>query len=117
MSGNYLGMVRHSYFKKEMKSPLLLMQENAISDNHKFAFLSNELIRSVEQVVEGVRQDEKLKITEIFIQKMRNSGYERRNTREAVISGRKGFNTRIDMKHITDLINKHCLAERVILAW
>ena len=88
------GIVRHSYFQKGMKSPLLLMQESAMSDNQKFAILSNELIRRVEKVGEGVPQDEKLEITERFIQEMINSGYARKNIRETVISGLKGFNTR-----------------------
>ena len=37
------GIVRHIYFQKGMKSPLLLMQESAISDNQNFAILSRRV--------------------------------------------------------------------------
>ena len=62
-----MGVVRHSYLQKEMKSPFLLMSESAMSAHQKFAILSNELIRRVEKIGEGLEHTEKITSIERFI--------------------------------------------------
>ena len=88
------GTIMHSYYQKEMKTPLLLMRDSAMAGQQKFSILSNELMRRLGNIGRGVSHTEKLSIVETFIREMKNSGYERKAAREAVISGLKGFSKR-----------------------
>ena len=62
--------------------------------NQKYAILSNELMRRLSNIGSDVPLDEKLQIIEKFIEEMKNSGYDIRSAREAIISGLKGFKSR-----------------------
>ena len=39
------GMLNHSFFQKEMKTPLVIMEQSAMSSNQKHGILANELVR------------------------------------------------------------------------
>ena len=39
------GLIRHTYFEKEMRTPFLLMKRSAISQHQRCAILANELVR------------------------------------------------------------------------
>jgi hypothetical protein len=84
------GNFSHSYFQKEMKSPLVLMCKSAMSGQQKFSILSNELMRRLGNIAADVPHEERLAVVKRFTVEMKNSGYGRKGTREAVISGLKG---------------------------
>ena len=44
-SGPLKGLLNHSYFKKPMKAPLVIMKDSAIGDHQRYSIISNELIR------------------------------------------------------------------------
>ena len=83
--------VLHSYFEKDMKTPLDLMKRTAMSEQQKYSILSNELVRRLSNISQELKEDqrkrEKIWVVDIMTQKMRNSGYTRMETAEALICG------------------------------
>jgi hypothetical protein len=75
----------HSYFEKSMKTPYLT--NSAMGEQQKYGILANELIRRLSNVSDGIGICERLKIVEKYIQQLKNSGYTRKQSREAVTSG------------------------------
>ena len=90
------GVIHHSYFQKSMKSPYILMKRSAISDQQRYSILSNELIRRLSNLSQEISQAERLQVVETFTTEMKNSGYERKQANEAVISGLKGFTRKVE---------------------
>ena len=111
------GILRHSYYQKEMKTPFLLMQASAMASQQKFSILSNELMRRLGNTDLLVKHNEKMEIVERFVREMKNSGYERRAAREAVMSGLRGIKKRRERRE-KEVVNfyrsaKETLAERM----
>ena len=92
------GILRHSYYQKGMKTPYVLMQASAMASQQKFSILSNELMRRLGNIDHLVEHEEKMEIIEKFVREMKNSGYERKAAREAVISGLRGLKRRREKK-------------------
>jgi hypothetical protein len=88
------GILRHSYFQKRMKTPYVIMQASAMASQQKFSILSNELMRRLGNTDHLVEHEEKIEIVEQFIKEMKNSGYDRKAAREAVMSGLRGLRKR-----------------------
>ena len=44
------GVLYHTYYEKEMKNQLTVMQKSAMSENQKMAILSNELVRRISNI-------------------------------------------------------------------
>ena len=66
------------------------MQRSAMSDHQRSSILSNELVRRLSNFNLGwVDWKEALDIIEKFIQQLKNSGYEQKQTREILICGLK----------------------------
>ena len=75
-----------------MRTPYVVMQRSAISDNSRYNILSNELVRRLSNMnKDGTTQEEKLEVVEHYIQQCKTSGYNRHETREGVVSGIKGW--------------------------
>ena len=90
------GYLNHSYFQKLMKTPLVLMQKSAMGDRQRYSILSNELNRRLSNTNnELVDKTEQHNIIEKFIQQLKSSGYERKASREIVISGILGWKRKI----------------------
>ena len=84
--------INFSYFEKSMRTPYVIMQRSAISDNSRYNILSNELVRRLSNMnKDGTTQEEKLEVVEHYIQQCKTSGYSRHETREGVVSGIKGW--------------------------
>ena len=93
------GYLNHSYFQKLMKTPLVIMQHSAMSDKQRYAILSNELNRRLSNTnIELVDHDEQTKIIEKFIQQLKSSGYERKSSREIIVSGILGWKRKIERR-------------------
>ena len=85
-------MLNHSYFQKAMKAPLVTMKTSALSDHQRYSILSNELIRRLSNTNPDDQDNTDItRITEVFIQELKNSGYERKCSREIVVSGILGW--------------------------
>ena len=56
------GMILFSYFEKTMRSQLVMMQRSAQGEQQKMDILSNELVRRLSNVSEGVDFEESLQI-------------------------------------------------------
>ena len=56
------GLIRHSYFEKTMRTQLVLMKKSSMRVQQKMDILSNELLRRLSVVGEGVTMEEKVEI-------------------------------------------------------
>ena len=85
-------MINHTYYQKDMKTPFVIMNKSAMGDHQKMSILANELVRRLSNANVGyLDHDEIIGIIETFAKEMKSSGYRYKHTREAVISGRKGW--------------------------
>jgi hypothetical protein len=88
--------INHSFFEKSMRTPYLTMQRSAICDHQRFSILANDLVRRLSNVNKNkITQEEILQIIEKFILLLITSGYDRAQAREAVVSGIRGWKTKI----------------------
>ena len=89
-------MLVHSYFEKLMKTPYVLMCNSAMSEHQKYSILSNEIIRRLSNIDhQNVGIDTVEKVLETMITQMKTSGYSRKETREAIVSGVIGWKRKI----------------------
>ena len=91
MSGD--GQLRHSYFEKEMKTQKMIEKDSAMSTKQKITILSNELTRRLYNIddKDDDMKDEVEKTIENMTRQLKNSGWERREVREIVVSGTRGW--------------------------
>ena len=85
------GVIFHSYFEKDMKTPLILMKNTAMCEQQKYSILSNELVRRLSNIGTGISLEEMVNVIDRFSKQMKNSGYLRKEVWEAVVSGIKGY--------------------------
>ena len=89
------GLINHTYYEKEMKTPFLLMNDSAMGDHQRASILSNELVRRLSNVNLGhIDHGEILAIIEVFIRQLKSSGYSQKHSRDRVIEGIKGWKNR-----------------------
>ena len=89
------GVITHSYFQKPTKTPYVLMANSAMALQSKLQILGNELTKRLYNIlVDRITHQEILSVVEAFIKEMKDSGYCIKITREAVISGIKGWKSR-----------------------
>ena len=85
-----------SYFQKEMKTPLVIMEPSAMGEKQRHSILANELIRRLSNTnVEVPNPEETSAIMETFIQQLKSSGYGRKTAREIVVSGTLGWKRKV----------------------
>ena len=66
------GVIKHSYFEKPMKTQLVLMKRSAMSENQKIDILSNELIRRLSNVGQGIEKSETTKVINNYTRQLKN---------------------------------------------
>ena len=89
-------VVNHSYFQKNQKNPLVIMAKSAMSQQQKLQILANDLTRRIYNInKEGVALSEYREVIEVFTQEMCNSGYCVKQACEAVVSGVRGWRSRL----------------------
>ena len=87
--------INHTYYEKEMRSQLLIPERSAMPTRQKMSILGNELVRRLSNMnAEKVDDGEKIAIVEHFTTQLKTSGYDRRQAREVVMSGIKGWMNR-----------------------
>ena len=92
------GVILFSYFEKTMRSQLVMMQRSAQGEQQKMDILSNELVRRLSNVSEGVDFEESLQIVNHYTKQLKNSGYEWKQSREIVICGLRGYLNKCDRR-------------------
>ena len=67
-----------------------------MSDNQKYSILSNDLVRRLSNINrDKITLEEMLSVIERFIQMLVTSGYDRKQSREVVVSGLRGWKSKI----------------------
>ena len=79
-----------------MASPFSVMERSALSENSKNATLAQELVRRMMNTTEYLPQEERNKIIEKFITRLKRSGYNKDQIRNIVVSGLKGYETKME---------------------
>ena len=83
--------MNHTYFEKEMRNQMLIPERSAISSKQKMSILSNEAVRRLSKVnIEKLGEEEAAEVLEHLTTQLKTSGYDRRQSREIIISGVKG---------------------------
>ena len=86
--------IRHSFFEKPCNTPYVVMERSAMGEQAKHSILAQDLIRRLSNVGEALFEEEKLQVINAYTEKLKVSGYNRKQTREIVISGLRGYNAK-----------------------
>ena len=81
------GLLYHTYFEKAMKSQFTIMQRSAMSEHQKMSFLSNELVRRLNNIHRDVVKEELEGVIEHYVSQLKTSGFTRKQAKEVVICG------------------------------
>ena len=88
--------LNHSFFQKSMRTPYVTMKRSAMSDQQRYSILANDLVRRLSNInIDRVSQEEVIRNVEDYTNMLVTSGYERVQAREAIVSGIRGWKTRI----------------------
>ena len=98
------GLITHTYYQKEMKTPYVIMERSAMGIKQKMEILSNELNRRLTNVdSEKLGNTEIIIVIEQFTQELKNSGYSNEQAKEIITSGFRGWKRRIERRKETGL--------------
>ena len=76
------------YYKKQMRTKLLIPERNAMSNKQKMNILSNEVIRRISNInVQKLGEKEVSEVLNHLTRQLKNSGYDRKKSWEILISG------------------------------
>ena len=92
------GIIYHSYYEKGMKNQFTVMQRSAMSEHQKMAILSNELVRRLSNVHRDVVGSEIEGIIEHYTKQLKNSGYDRSQTKEIIVCGVVGWRRKLERR-------------------
>ena len=88
--------VKHSYFQKPMKTPLVLMERSGMSYQQKFQILSKERNRRMSNILTAeICQSEINTKIEQYICELKISGYSLHQSRDIVVSGLRGWRNKV----------------------
>ena len=89
------GIILHSYFEKEMRTPFVIMKRSAMSEHQRMQILSNELIRLISNVQMSIVDEEMPQIIEHFTTQLKTSGYDRRLAKDIISCGVVGYRRKV----------------------
>ena len=92
------GLIRHTYYEKEMRTQLLVMRDSSMAERQKMDILSNELVRRLSNIGGNIGQYEIDQVIDHFTQQLVNSGYLRKQVYEIISSGLKGYENKIERR-------------------
>ena len=83
-----------------MKTQKVVEKESAMSKKQKFCILANETTRRLYNIdIEEDKEEEEVKeILEKMTSQLKNSGWERRDIREILVSGYRGYKSRLNRR-------------------
>ena len=67
------GIILHSDFEKEMRTPFVVMKRSAMGEQQRMAILSNELIRRLSNMQLSIVEDEMPEIIEHYTSQLKIS--------------------------------------------
>ena len=89
------GVVRHSFFEKEMRTPLVIMERSALGNQQKHSILANDLVRRLSNLDQSMGIADQVEVINKYTYKLKASGYSRDQAKEIVVSGLRGFKNKI----------------------
>ena len=95
------GKINHTYYQKEMKTPLVIMARSGVSTQQKIHILSNKVTRRLNNINKDKNpQSEFNRVIDENTQELKNSGYTHKTAREIITSGIRGWNKRMKRKAV-----------------
>ena len=88
---NNSNKVLFSFFEKTMVSPMVLHKRSAMPESIRRATLNQELVRRMVNTSELVDNEKRLEVVDSYAQKLINSEYSLKETRDVIIGGLKGY--------------------------
>ena len=90
-----LNEVLYKFYEKPMCSNVCVQKLSAMDENSKVKTLSNELTRRLLNSSESLGNKERVRVVDIYTQKLINSGYGVEQIRRNVINGIKGYERKL----------------------
>ena len=94
------GKILHEYYEKSMKTPLVIMKRSAMCQKQKISILTNELIRRLSNISESLPDTVRVKVIDKFTCQMKNSGYDRMEIIEVVMSALRDFKRKVERRKV-----------------
>ena len=98
MRGKTYYQVLHQYYEKLMTNPVMIMQRSALPEKVQREALTQEIIRIRRNTIEELRDKLKSEQMSKFAWKLYKSGYCRKERREILIAGLKGFQRLVELE-------------------
>ena len=90
------GRVYHSYYQKEMRASLVIMERSTMTTDQKFQILSNEFNRCVSNIQHSeIEKSEINEKWEQFTRELKSSGYNQKQAHEIVCNTVCGWRNRV----------------------
>ena len=89
------GKIKYSFYEKEVNSKFCVMEKAAMAEMSKISTLAQDLIRRMVNTSDMIEQAERNEIIEKYIVKLRTSGYSTTQVQNIVVSGLKGYQTKL----------------------
>ena len=80
----------HSYFQKHMRNQTLVMERTAMGRQAVMSIMTNELTRRLQVLDERLDKNEVIEVIDKYVQQLKNSGFNWKQTRDIVVSSIKG---------------------------
>ena len=90
-----LNEVLYKFYEKPMCSNVCVQKLSAMDENSKVKTLSNELTRRLLNSSESLGNKERVRVVDVYTQKLINSGYGVEQIRRNVINGIKGYERKL----------------------
>ena len=90
------GLIEYRFYQKEMSSKFCVRKDAALGEQLKRSVMSAEVIRRLMNTRESPEQEMKrLEILEEFSDKMRRSGYDEDDVKDAITAGVTGYERKL----------------------
>ena len=87
--------VLFKFWEKPTNTNRTLNKRTAMGENQKITILTQEVVRRLGNTMEGMKREEYEDIIDMFSQKLINSGYQEDQVRRIVVSGIKGWGSKV----------------------
>ena len=84
-------VVEYKFFEKPTSSKRTVQSKTAMNENSKVQIVSNDMVRRLQNTMEGLGPSYMVAVVDQYAVKLLNSGYNREQTRKIILNGIKGF--------------------------
>ena len=92
------GIVRHGFFEKPIRTPLVVMERSALSCKQKHSILANDLVRRLSNLDMTLGISDHIGVINDYTYKLKISGYTRGQAKEIIVSGIRGFRNKVERR-------------------